>query len=117
MQIASQSAPILTCRVCTQGSLEKKRISRMSTPVVIIGYIILTPSVIGIIISALMLFGVISAASNSTDSASQAGAGIAAGMVIFFGIGCFVAGLLGWLLVMKKRVLQCSTCGAVVNAS
>jgi hypothetical protein len=25
--------------------------------------------------------------------------------------------LLGWLLVMKKRVLQCDLCGAVVNAS
>jgi hypothetical protein len=29
----------------------------------------------------------------------------------------FVSGLLGWLLVMKKRVLQCGLCGAVVNAS
>lgn len=29
----------------------------------------------------------------------------------------FVGGLLGWLLVMRKRVLQCEVCGAVVNAS
>jgi hypothetical protein len=33
------------------------------------------------------------------------------------GIIFFVSGLLGWLLVMKKRVLQCDVCGAVVNAS
>ncbi len=33
------------------------------------------------------------------------------------GITSFVGGLLGWLLVMKKRVLQCNVCGAVVNAS
>jgi hypothetical protein len=32
------------------------------------------------------------------------------------GIGCFVFGLLGWLLIMKKHVLQCGYCGAVVNA-
>jgi hypothetical protein len=28
-----------------------------------------------------------------------------------------VSGLLGWLLVMRKSVLQCDVCGAVVNAS
>jgi hypothetical protein len=39
------------------------------------------------------------------------------GLTVAFGIACFVSGLLGWLLVMKKRVLQCSMCGAVVNAS
>jgi hypothetical protein len=32
-------------------------------------------------------------------------------------IPAFVSGLLGWRLVMKKRVLQCGLCGAVVNAS
>lgn len=36
---------------------------------------------------------------------------------IGLGIASFVGGLLGWLLVMKKRVLQCDYCGAVVNAS
>ncbi len=36
---------------------------------------------------------------------------------IALGIVFFVGGLLGWLLVMKKRVLQCDICGAVVNAS
>jgi hypothetical protein len=36
---------------------------------------------------------------------------------IGWGIAFFVSGLLGWLLVMKKRVLQCDVCGAVVNAS
>jgi hypothetical protein len=32
-------------------------------------------------------------------------------------IGSFVGGLLGWLLVMRKSVLQCTRCGAVVAAS
>jgi hypothetical protein len=39
------------------------------------------------------------------------------GFIIFIGIASFVGGLLGWLLVMRKRVLQCDVCGAVVNAS
>ncbi len=39
------------------------------------------------------------------------------GFIIAIGIASFVGGLLGWLLVMRKRVLQCDVCGAVVNAS
>jgi hypothetical protein len=39
------------------------------------------------------------------------------GFIIAIGIASFVGGLLGWLLVMRKRVLQCNVCGAVVNAS
>lgn len=36
---------------------------------------------------------------------------------LFTAIASFVGGLLGRLLVMKKRVLQCSVCNAVVSAS
>jgi hypothetical protein len=39
------------------------------------------------------------------------------GFAVVLGISSFVGGLLGWLLVMRKRVLQCNVCGAVVNAS
>jgi hypothetical protein len=42
---------------------------------------------------------------------------VSSGFAISLGIASFVGGLLGWLLVMKKRVLQCDVCGAVVNAS
>jgi hypothetical protein len=38
------------------------------------------------------------------------------GVAIVMGISAFVGGLLGWLLVMKKRVLQCNSCNAVVEA-
>jgi len=36
---------------------------------------------------------------------------------VAMGIASFVGGLLGWLLVMRKHVLQCDVCGAIVNAS
>jgi hypothetical protein len=39
------------------------------------------------------------------------------GFAVVMGIASFVGGLLGWLLVMRKKVLQCSVCSAVVNAS
>lgn len=32
-------------------------------------------------------------------------------------IASFVGGLLGWVLIMKKTVLQCSRCGLVLAAS
>lgn len=38
-------------------------------------------------------------------------------LLIGMGAAFFVAGLLGGLLVIRKRVLQCSSCGAVVNPS
>ena len=54
-------------------------------------------------------------------SASQVGAGagtvIAGGFSIFVIVSSFVGGLLGWLLIMKKRVLQCVRCNAVIAAS
>jgi hypothetical protein len=56
----------------------------------------------------------------STDNENNEGQGfrvVGGGFALFMGILCFVCGLLGWLLVMKKRVLQCSICGAVINAS
>jgi hypothetical protein len=39
------------------------------------------------------------------------------GFSVMIMIGSFVGGLLGWLLVMRKTVLQCLRCGAVVAAS
>jgi len=54
-------------------------------------------------------------------SAQKVGAGaatvIAGGFSLFVIVASFLGGLLGWLLVMRKRVLQCARCGAVVPAS
>lgn len=50
-----------------------------------------------------------------------AGAGVGAAMgfgaAIVTVIMSVVGGLLGWLLVLKKRILQCGACGAAVAAS
>jgi len=56
-----------------------------------------------------------------TFSAGNAGAGLGALMAGGFSfialIMSFCGGLLGWLLTMKKKVLKCVTCEAVVGAS
>ena len=56
---------------------------------------------------------------ESAASTLGAGGGLAfwGGLSCFFGAVSLVSGLLGWLLVMKKRVLECAYCGAVVAAS
>jgi hypothetical protein len=55
--------------------------------------------------------------SDIGTAASGFGVLVGGGFAIAVGVASFVGGLVGWLLVMKKRVLQCSTCGAVINAS
>lgn len=52
-----------------------------------------------------------------SDDANGVGTSLGGGYALMVGAGSFVSGLLGWLLVMKKRVLQCSVCQATLNAS
>ena len=56
-----------------------------------------------------------------SHGAGQFGAGagsfIAGGLSIFMIVLSLVGGLLGWLLIMKKKVLQCTNCNAIVAAS
>ena len=42
---------------------------------------------------------------------------VAGGLCLFVIVMSFVGALLGWILVMRKRVLICTRCGAVVPAS
>lgn len=198
------------CKICDRGELIPKKIFRMSGPVVAIGFILLVPSVLGMLAAGLMFFGVFAFEGNDsnrativedndtqvrracinqpiayspvglntaeycecvltefkkTGSVSRAATlcaqrhdggtlapvdektkslyvalegtsppnesersnnqsqgtplfhVIGGTIAIALGVTSFVGGLLGWLLVMKKRVLQCSVCGVTVNTS
>ena len=162
----------LVCQVCRNGELVKKKKYRMSMPVVIIGYILLIPSILGVLAGCMLFFVTGNATTNTTTeiedqvrvemqdagvpddvinavlssksialetsgltdtqrtaitdaqnslAARSVGAGAAAfvagGFAITLSIIAFVGGLLGWLLVMKKQVLECNYCGAVIAAS
>jgi hypothetical protein len=102
------------CKVCERGVLVPKKVFRMSGPVVIIGFIFLIPSILGMSASALVL--VTAVLSKPLGISINAPAFIAT-IAVAIGISSFIGGLLGWLLVMKKRVLQCSICGSTVSAS
>lgn len=161
-----------TCQVCNQGNLVRKKKYRLSGPVVVIGYLFLIPSVLGMLLCLLMLFisggaaGETHAITQSqirenlsavnipasyidkvvegqtlTDSeksslsneqqkaiaaahldisasrlGSAGGAFIAGGLSLFGFVACFAGGFLGWLLTMKKKVLQCTSCQAILAA-
>jgi len=112
----------IRCKVCDRGALIPKKTHRMSKPVVLIGYLLLIPSVLGILFSLLMFvsaahIGAGTAANAHDASVNAAATGIAGGISILFGIASFVGGLLGWLLVMKKSVLECNYCRASINAA
>jgi GYF domain 2 len=163
----------LNCQTCGQGELVRRKTFRMSMPVVVIGYLLLIPSILGILFGGVILFTTLAAGgstvqssynrargqlealavpegiiqgilSGKTISAAQkssltprqqvavqdaeaevtggaigTGAGVMLGGAFSFGIiiFSFIFGLLGWLLVMKKKVLQCTHCQAVVAAS
>ncbi len=54
-------------------------------------------------------------------TAGNAGAAVGGllmgGASVLLAVMSLIGGLLGYLLVMKKKVLQCGTCGAVTAAS
>lgn len=54
---------------------------------------------------------------NAKTAGTAIGTGLAGGLSLFVIITSFVGGLLGWILTMKKKVLKCKTCGAIVQAS
>lgn len=164
---------MIRCKTCDTGELLKRKKYRMSGMVVFIGYILLVPSVLGILVGGIMLVATgagTGAAMDSIQSEAQSkleeagisrnittkvldsqplsetdraslnssqrqvvdevklqisagtvGAGLgvtmAGGVSVFVMISSLVGGLLGWLLVMKKKVLQCTHCGVIAAAS
>lgn len=163
--------PSVKCKTCETGQMVRKKTHRMSGPAVVVGYLFLVPSALGVLFGLIMMFasgGATAAAADSarerveadlrkagvsdsviadvlaqrevdtkelptydqqfavsTAEASLSGAKVGAGaagvigfgFAIFMIVGSFIGGLIGYLLTMKKQILQCGSCQAVVQAS
>src|SRR5438093_6379685 len=59
------------CRTCGQGALIPRKTFRMSGPVVVIGFILLIPSVLGMLFGILMLFLTSAASTQSSISGER----------------------------------------------
>ena len=105
------------CKTCDVGALNRQKVYRMSGIVVAIGYILLAPSVLGLLITAYLFIRTVGVLTADSSTAGLAAQGFIETLYIMVGAGFLVAGLLGWLLVMKKQILRCTHCQAVVAAS
>ena len=114
----------LDCSACkSETSMKATKIPKFNTILRIIGFIIVIPSVLGIIIAIIMFISSVSATSEvmSTTQSNAAAAGATIGAAIGFGasifVGCssLVGGLIGWLLLMKKKVYKCFNCGFILD--
>lgn len=101
---------MISCKTCDTGELRQQSKYRLSRAVVTIGYILLVPSVLGLLFAALVLVMAVSVDRSAGLLVILLGP-------LLIGVPSLVGGLLGWLLVMKKDVLQCGNCGAVTPAS
>lgn len=122
-----------TCPQCGIGALQASQGRRWSTPVVVIGYLILVPSVVLLLIGAVSLVAAllgISSLSNAGGGAGGDGAACAAILALAFmgallqfavagGIVALVVSLIGTLigrsLTRRIPVLRCTECGKVTK--
>ena len=120
-----QEQPLmLDCHACkTQGGMTKSNVARFSPVVQVIGVLLLIPSFLGIFFGLFSMIMVI--ASAFTAPASGADDGTIASVMVVSGIGVglafiipsFIGGLLGWLLLMRKKVFKCQRCGFILDRS
>jgi len=114
----------LDCSACkNEKTMEATEIPKFSVFIRFIGFLITLPSVLGILFALLMFFSTGKATSEvmsaSQSSASATGAAIGAtigfGLSAFIGFSSLVGGLIGWLLLMKKKVFKCIRCGYIID--
>jgi len=97
----------IDCTACKlEAGMEKKSVPRFPVFIRIIGVFIAIPSALGMFTGAISIF------SPHTSPTS-------AGFSIIIGGGFFmlsaVGGLIGWLLLMRKKAFVCSRCGFMLD--
>ena len=114
----------LDCSACkSKASMKATEIPRFNTILRVIGFIIVIPSILGIIIAFLLFFSSISATfkvmsltqSDTVTAGTAIGTSIGVGFSIFIGCSSLVGGIIGWLMLMKKKVYKCINCGFILD--
>lgn len=115
---------LIDCIGCKmRRSMFPTKVPRFSGIVRFIGYVIAIPSLLGVALAVIMLIGSTTATMDvmqevSTDAertGAAIGSAVSYGASIFVGISSLVGGLIGWLLIMKKKVFKCRNCGYVME--
>ena len=87
------------------------KVGKFGGVVKFIGWLIVIPSVLGIVIFIISAFMVAGQPGNS--QADQVGKGGAEVLCFFLAGVSLVGGLIGWILTSKKKVFKCSVCGSI----
>lgn len=114
----------LDCTVCkTDATMEATKVPKFGIILRVIGYFFVAPSLLGVLFSIILFFGVGMAASEvvpetQTDAemvGAALGVGLGFGLCIFIGVASLAGGLIGWLLIMKTKVYKCLDCGYIIS--
>lgn len=96
----------IDCAACKLADgMEKRRVNRFPLFIRLIGLIIATPSAVGMMAGVFVMFG-------------QGGFGIDGGVTLVslvFIATSAVFGLVGWLLLMRKKAWVCGRCGYMID--
>lgn len=112
---SNQHAPKLNCQACGgQHTMQPTQVSKMSPVVIVIGWLIAIPSILGVLF-AVLLFAIGLIGAGQADPGAEGAAGMAVflsgGTAACIGISSLISGLVGYLLIMKKKVWKCNQCG------
>ena len=118
------AAPLyLDCTACrTATSMVATKVPRFSNIVRVIGAVLLIPSLLGFLFTALMFLSTVlttasmpAARSDAEEAGRAIGFGIGFVFTIFCGVVSLVGGLVGWLLLLTRSVWKCSRCGFILD--
>lgn len=106
-----------------EGGMKPDKIGKFGTFIRFIGYLIVIPSILGVLFAVLLFFAGGSATSTAMNTATSEAekAGAAIGSMIGFGFSMvvfcssLVGGLIGWILLIKKKVFRCIRCGFILD--
>ena len=102
----------LNCQSCnTEKSMIATKVSKFGGIVKLIGWLIAIPSALGVVICIISAFMV--AGQPGDSQADQVGKGGAEVVFFFLGGVSLVGGLIGWILISKKKVFKCTVCGSI----
>jgi len=106
----------LDCNACkTSGSMHASKVGKFSKVVRVIGGILLIPSVLGMLIAVLIFFFWVLGSVGAARGPSGAEGAVVFVFCLFIGIASLVGGLLGWLLLMNRKVYKCVRCGFILD--
>lgn len=113
----------LDCSGCkTEQSMKPTKISRFNTILRLIGWIIVIPSILGVVVgfstcvvTTQAMDAVTATAQTDAEAAKATLAGVGYGISGFIAAASLVGGVVGYLLLLKRKVFRCMRCGFILD--